>query len=169
MAQPSKTSTTPICIQEGLRHIPLALSCTSVFLEACNSAILLLVVAWTVTVFTSLQADAEQHGEEAEKQPFLIWEDRGGGDPTVTADLLSEDEEPADAASQVSLLMHWTSHLIDCMLSHQQGEIILQAYLLNRCDTRSRSHRKHQAIKWRAHNPGDCFRSNQDSILLAVF
>ncbi len=69
------------------------------------------MVTWTAQSSASLQADAEQLEDEAEKQPFLIWEDRGGHDPTLVADLLSEEEEPADAASQVSpLLMHWGSH-----------------------------------------------------------
>ena len=37
--------------------------------------------------------------------------------------MLSEDEEPADATSQVSpLLMHWTSHMINCMRNNQLGE-----------------------------------------------
>lgn len=51
IAQPSKNSTTPNCVQRGLRHILLVLSCTSVFLEASGGAIPALVVTWTVRVF----------------------------------------------------------------------------------------------------------------------
>ena len=50
-----------------------------------------------------LQADAE-HGKEAEKQPFLIWEDRGGVTPAHAEDVLSEDDQPAEPSAQVSSL-----------------------------------------------------------------
>ena len=49
---------------------------------------------------TLLQADAE-HDKEAEKQPFLIWEDRGGVTSAHAEGTISEDDEPAEASAQV--------------------------------------------------------------------
>ena len=47
-----------------------------------------------------LQADAA-HDREAEKQPFLIWEDRGGITPAHAEDALSEDDELPETSAQV--------------------------------------------------------------------
>ncbi len=62
------------------------------------------------------QADAAHEGE-AGKQPFLIWEDRGGGEPNLAEGLPSEDEEPDEALLEVSTTVPPRSLCSACLVA----------------------------------------------------
>ena len=62
------------------------------------------------------QADAAHEGE-ADKQPFLIWEDRGGGEASHAAGMPSEDDEPDEALPEVIAAIIYTATSL-CLAMH---------------------------------------------------
>ncbi len=76
-----------------------------------------------------LQADAAHDGE-AGKQPFLIWEDRGKGDPSLAKDLPSEDEEPAEALPEVITASHSSQ---DCCMRSAPFTVVTGKHAVRPC------------------------------------